>query len=90
LPETLVAAEGDAAGFTGWLMPPRNIEALADRIGLALTLTPAARAAIGARASAHAAAKFELARMQASTLAVYDELLGTDLALRFARQRATP
>jgi glycosyltransferase involved in cell wall biosynthesis len=89
LPETLVAAEGDAAGFTGWLMPPRNVEALADRIGLALTLTPAARATIGARASAHAVTKFELARMQASTLAVYDELLGTDLALRFARQRAT-
>jgi hypothetical protein len=33
-------------------------------------------------------AKFMLEQMQASTLAVYDELLGTDLAERF--KRASP
>jgi len=88
LPETIVAAEESPSRFTGWLMPPRDPDALAERIGRALSLLPAERAAIGARASAHALTKFELARMQESTLAVYDELLGTDLARRFARARA--
>lgn len=83
LPETIIAAEESPSEFTGWLVPPRNVDALADRIGLALALAPAEREEIGARASAHAIAKFELARMQESTLAVYDELLGTDLAERF-------
>jgi glycosyltransferase involved in cell wall biosynthesis len=83
LPETIVATEESPSQFTGWLVPPRNPGALADRIALALALSPAEREEIGARASAHAIAKFELARMQESTLAVYDELLGTDLAERF-------
>jgi hypothetical protein len=34
------------------------------------------------------AANFTLAQMQGATLAVYDELLGTDLAERF--KRASP
>ena len=84
LPETIVAAEESPSSFTGWLMPPRNSDALAERIGIALALSPAERAEIGARASAHALTKFELSRMQKSTLKVYDELLGTDLAERFA------
>lgn len=88
LPETIVAAETDPALFTGWLVPPRNIEALAERIGLVLKLPEAERAVIGARAIAHVAAKFELAQMQQKTLEVYDELLGTDLASRFLRPAA--
>jgi hypothetical protein len=32
------------------------------------------------------AANFALARMQAMTLAVYDELLGSDLAAKFERR----
>ena len=88
LPETIVAAETDPALFTGWLVPPRNVEALAERIGLALKLPEAERAVIGARATAHVAAKFELAQMQQKTLEVYDELLGTDLASRFLRPAA--
>jgi glycosyltransferase involved in cell wall biosynthesis len=83
LPETIVATEESPSQFTGWLVPPRNPGALADRIALALALSPAEREQIGARAGAHAIAKFALARMQESTLAVYDELLGTDLAERF-------
>jgi glycosyltransferase involved in cell wall biosynthesis len=89
LPETIVAAEESPSSFTGWLMPPRNSDALAERIGIALALSPAERAKIGARASAHALTKFELSRMQESTLKVYDELLGTDLAERFARAALT-
>ena len=57
--------------------------ALAGRIGEALALDPGERALIGNRARAHVAANFTLARMQEQTLAVYDELLGTDLAARF-------
>jgi glycosyltransferase involved in cell wall biosynthesis len=88
LPETLIAAEDHPRGFTGWLMPPRDVAALAECIALALRLSPAERAEIGARATAHATEKFALVRMQQSTLKVYDELLGTDLAERFARTLA--
>jgi glycosyltransferase involved in cell wall biosynthesis len=89
LPETILAREdraGAAETFTGWLVPPRDVAALADRLGQALTLEPPERAAIGARARAYVAANFALARMQAMTLAVYDELLGSDLAAKFERR----
>ncbi|MGO8842138.1 MAG: glycosyltransferase family 4 protein [Methyloceanibacter sp.] len=85
LPETIVAAGQGGAGFTGWLVPPRDADALADRIRQALALQPAERAEIGAYARAHVAASFALTHMQAMTLAVYDELVGTDLAERFKR-----
>ncbi|MGD0530896.1 MAG: glycosyltransferase family 4 protein [Methyloceanibacter sp.] len=85
LPETIVAAGQGGAGFTGWLVPPRDADALADRIRQALALQPAERAEIGACARAHVAASFALTHMQTMTLAVYDELLGTDLAERFKR-----
>jgi glycosyltransferase involved in cell wall biosynthesis len=88
LPETIVSPEQSEAQFTGWLFPPRDVAALASRIGQALALTPLERDAIGARAQAHVAGKFMLEQMQGSTLAVYDELLGTDLAERF--RRASP
>lgn len=84
LPETIVSPEQDAVNFTGWLVPANHVGALADRLRLALSLTPAERAKIGARASARASAEFALAQMQAKTLAVYDELLGTRLAELYA------
>jgi glycosyltransferase involved in cell wall biosynthesis len=84
LPETIDDAEADAARFTGWLVPAGDSDALAAKIALALKLTPAERSAIGARAHARVSALFELAQMQSKTLQVYDELLGTDLARRFA------
>jgi glycosyltransferase involved in cell wall biosynthesis len=88
LPETVVAQGQGQAGFTGWLFPPRDIASLASRIGRALALTAAERAAIGARAREHVAANFTLGQMQGATLAVYDELLGSDLGERF--KRASP
>ncbi len=88
LPETVDAAERDAAGFTGWLVPPGDSEALAAKIALALKLTADQRSEIGARAHARVSALFELAQMQAKTLKVYDELLGTDLAERFVHPQA--
>ncbi|MGH6735496.1 MAG: glycosyltransferase family 4 protein [Methyloceanibacter sp.] len=83
LPETIVAAEHDANAFTGWLAPPGDAPALAERIKRALDLTPDERAAIGARARVRVSSKFDLGQMQAKTLAVYDELLGTKLAELF-------
>jgi glycosyltransferase involved in cell wall biosynthesis len=88
LPETIIAQGQSQAGFTGWLFPPRDIASLASRIGRALALSSAERAAIGARAREHIAANFTLAQMQGATLAVYDELLGSDLGERF--RRASP
>ncbi|HET7851260.1 MAG TPA: glycosyltransferase family 4 protein, partial [Methyloceanibacter sp.] len=79
LPETIVAQGQSQARFTGWLFPPRDIASLASRIGQALGLSAAERAAIGGRARDHVAANFTLAHMQGATLAVYDELLGSDL-----------
>ncbi len=84
LPETIDDAASDATGFTGWLIPAGDADALAAKIALALKLTPDERSAIGARAHARVSALFELAQMQSKTLQVYDELLGTDLAQRFA------
>jgi glycosyltransferase involved in cell wall biosynthesis len=84
LPETIVSPEQDAANFTGWLVPANHVGALVDRLRLALSLTPAERAQIGARASARAGVEFALAQMQSKTLAVYDELLGTRLAELYA------
>jgi glycosyltransferase involved in cell wall biosynthesis len=83
LPETIVAPDQDSAGFTGWRVPRGDVPALQQRIAQALALDPAEWAEIGARARAHVAVRFTLSRMQAETLAVYDELLGTDLAERF-------
>jgi len=87
LPETIVAPEQDPRGFTGWLVPPRDVSALADCIRQALQLPAAMRAEIGARARAFVLERFSLGRMQTQTLAVYDELLGTDLAARFNENR---
>jgi glycosyltransferase involved in cell wall biosynthesis len=88
LPETIVSPEQDAQKFTGWLVSAKDVDALTDRLKLALSLTPAERAKIAARASARASAEFALSQMQAKTLAVYDELLGTRLAERYANPPA--
>ena len=83
-PETIISAGADSQDYTGWVVPCRDPAAIAARTAEALTLPPEARAALGARARRHAAAKFALNEMQQTTLAVYDELLGTSLAARFA------
>jgi glycosyltransferase involved in cell wall biosynthesis len=76
-PETVLA------GQTGWLVPPGDAEALAERLAEALALAPTARTGIGDRARGHAVASFSVGTMQQSTLGVYDRLLGTDLQTRF-------
>ncbi len=83
-PETIIPAGADSRDYTGWVVPCRDPAAIAARTAEALTLPPEARAALDARARRHAAAKFALSEMQQATLSVYDELLGTSLAARFA------
>jgi glycosyltransferase involved in cell wall biosynthesis len=85
LPETIVSPEDRETGFTGWLFSARDAAALAVRIAQALALTPKERDAIGKRARGHVADRFMLEQMQVSTLEVYHELLGTDLADSFMR-----
>ncbi|WP_315898694.1 glycosyltransferase family 4 protein [Siccirubricoccus deserti] len=64
-----------AEGETGWRVPPGDPAALAARLATVLALPPEARATIGARARAAVLARYTTAAMQASTLAVYRELL---------------
>jgi glycosyltransferase involved in cell wall biosynthesis len=80
-PETIVA---DRQNLTGWVVPCRDPASIAGGVAEALALSPDDRAALGARARRHVAANFTLGQMQRATLAVYDELLGTHLAPRFA------
>jgi glycosyltransferase involved in cell wall biosynthesis len=82
-PETIVPAGPGKRDDTGWLVPCGDAGAIAERIAEALTLSPESRAALGARARRRVTAKFSLRQMQRSTLAVYDELLGSHLAVRF-------
>jgi glycosyltransferase involved in cell wall biosynthesis len=65
-----------AEGVTGWRIPPGDAAALAAAIGKALALTPAERAALGARARAAVLSGYTTEAMQAATIAVYRELIG--------------
>ena len=60
---------------TGWLVPPGDVDALADTIRHALSLSKEQRASMGEKATAHAKASFDMQRMCSTTLAVYAELL---------------
>jgi len=84
-PETVLAepAVGKHA-ITGWLVPPGDAAALAERLAVALALDPATRSAMAGRARGHVLAQFTVEAMQRRTLAVYDRLLGTFLEPRFA------
>ena len=71
---------------TGWLVPPGDAAALADRIHTAMALTADERRAIAGRARAHVLRNFSLADMKDATLAVYDQLIGTGLSAQSSRQ----
>lgn len=62
---------------TGWRVTPGDDEALAAAIEGALSLSPADRAGMGARARAHISEHFSTAALQASTLRVYREVLNS-------------
>ncbi|MFN3745722.1 MAG: glycosyltransferase family 4 protein [Hyphomicrobiaceae bacterium] len=83
-PEIVLAPpEAPPDQATGWHVPPSDAAALAEALADALAMPEIERAAMSARAIASIAARFTVAEMQRQTLAVYDGLLGTDLARRF-------
>lgn len=80
-PETVAATPAvPSQEITGWLVPPGDAPKLAAAMAEALSLTPEARAALGARARTRAVTQFSLDSMRRQTLEVYDGLLGTQLA----------
>jgi glycosyltransferase involved in cell wall biosynthesis len=85
LPETVLSAPrvGEES-TTGWVVKPGDAGELADAIARALTLPEGVRREIGQRARAHVLGRFSARELQRATLAVYDRLLGTSLAERFA------
>jgi glycosyltransferase involved in cell wall biosynthesis len=87
-PETVRAEPYVAPGeITGWLVPPGDAPALANRITAALALTAEERSAIAGRARAHVLQNFSLTDMKDATLEVYDQLIGTRLSARSDRQK---
>ena len=83
-PETVLAAPAAPdEEATGWLVPPGDAGALAERLAQVLALPAPARTRMGNRARRHAVANFSVDAMQQSTLAIYDRLLQTDLHARF-------
>ncbi|NHO32873.1 glycosyltransferase family 4 protein [Acetobacter fallax] len=81
----IVAAHGAAMetvvhGETGILVPPGDARVLAEMIVATLNASDEQRAAMGQRARMSVLAHYTTGAMQESTLAVYDELLGTSLS----------
>jgi glycosyltransferase involved in cell wall biosynthesis len=74
--ETVIAPPDAPAHLrTGWRVPPGDAQALANAIAEALTMSPADRKALGARARSNAR-RFSLPQMTQATLQVYAQLLG--------------
>lgn len=69
------ARETVRAGETGLLIPPGDAPALARSIEAVLAMSEGERAALAARAKAHARARYSRDAMCAATLAVYERLL---------------
>jgi glycosyltransferase involved in cell wall biosynthesis len=83
-PETVLAEPTTPKeAITGWLVPPNDPDALADRLAQALSLTLSERVEMGGRARRHAMANFTVKAMQRRTLAVYDKLLSAGLEKQF-------
>jgi glycosyltransferase involved in cell wall biosynthesis len=82
LPEIILQGGADKVA-TGWTFPAGDEAVLADRIAMALSLPPDAKAAIGRTAREHVAAHFSKAALQRATLEVYDNLLDSKLAEAF-------
>ncbi|WP_222546138.1 glycosyltransferase family 4 protein [Asaia lannensis] len=68
---------------TGLLVPPDDTAALADALLQILTLSEGARTLLAETARHHIAENYTTRQMQSATLAVYDELLGSDLSEQF-------
>ena len=76
VPETVLAPpQVEPEERTGWRVPARDPEALADAIAEALTLGASARESMALRARLHVERNFSLDRMVADTLDVYSALI---------------
>lgn len=87
----VVSAQGGAMETvlpdrTGLLVPAGDAEALANALLRVLTLDDEARDFLAETARHHIAENYTTRQMQSSTLAVYDELLGSHLSDRFRDQ----
>jgi len=76
----VVSAHGAARetvieGETGWLVPPRDSQALSDSLGRAILLDAEARRSIALKTRAQVAERFGRERMCEQVLAVYERLL---------------
>ena len=69
------ATETVVDGETGWLVEPRDDDAWATALGLALAAKPAKRAGMGARGRARAMELYSVETMAEATLDVYRRLL---------------
>jgi glycosyltransferase involved in cell wall biosynthesis len=69
---------------TGWLVPPKDPQALADAIATALDLPASKRLTLAERAIAHMRANFTTKAMTDRTLAVYEEILFPEAAAAMA------
>ncbi len=69
------AVETVEHGVTGWRVAPGDAGELADALDTVLRLSDEQRAAIGAQARASVERDYTVRRMQAATIAVYQELL---------------
>jgi len=65
-------------GETGWLVPPRSPEALADAMIAARALSPAGRARLGEAAHAHVARSYSMPAIAREWVSIYEELLRRD------------
>src|SRR5262249_10253197 len=70
---TRVGGTADLLGDTGWLVPPRDGDALADAVADLLT-DPADARERGGRARRRVEERFSMATMAARVRAIYDEL----------------
>lgn len=88
--DTVLAPPATPAGDrTGWLVPPGDPTALATAIVDAANLSPADRQELSHRAATHARLRFSTEKLQASTLSVYDRLIGSKLAPTFEKHMMT-
>ena len=83
-PETVLAEPAvSASDATGWLVPPGDGDALARALTQLLELSDGHVAEMAERARARVAEQFSLDAMKTKTLAVYDELLQSQLKQSF-------
>lgn len=84
------AVETVEHGVTGLSVPPNHVEELADAMFAVLNAPAATLASMGEAARQAVLAQYTTQAMQHATLAVYDEVLGTQLAPDFLLTKNAP